>query len=86
MSFSEKLKGRIDELTQEIYSLAGEEFNINSPKQLGEILFNKLGLKNGKKTKTGYSVGEEVLTGLRDEHPVIDLILEFRHYSKLLST
>lgn len=85
-AFSEKLKGKIDTLTREIYALAGEEFNINSPKQLGEILFTKLGLKNGKKTKTGYSTSVEVLQKLASEHPIIDKILEYRHLAKLKST
>lgn len=77
---------RIDAVTQKIYELAGEPFNIASPKQLGEILFDKLGLKHGKKTKTGYSVSEDVLSSLEREHPIIPLILEYRHYAKLQST
>lgn len=76
----------VDDLTKRIYSAVGFEFNVASPKQLGEVLFEKLGLKHGKKTKTGYSVGEEVLSGLVEEHPVIPLILEWRRYNKLLST
>ncbi len=76
----------LDRLTNEIYALAGGSFNIASPKQLGEILFEKLGLKHGKKTKTGYSVSEDVLSALKHEHPIIEKILEFRHYSKLQST
>ena len=85
-AFSDKLKERIDVLTEEIYSLAEEEFNINSPKQLGEILFVKLGLKNGKKTKTGYSTNVEVLEKLIGEHPIIEKVLEYRHLAKLKST
>lgn len=85
-SFSDKLRLTIDVLTSEIYTHAGEEFNINSPKQLGEILFNKLGLKNGKKTKSGYSTSVDVLEKLRDDHPIINLILEYRHLTKLKST
>jgi len=73
-------------LTEEIYSLSESEFNIKSPKQLGEILFQKLGLKGGKKTKTGYSTNEAVLSGLVGEHPVIEKILEYREYQKILST
>jgi DNA polymerase-1 len=73
-------------LTDEIYVLSESEFNIKSPKQLGEILFQKLGLKGGKKTKTGYSTNEAVLTGLKEEHPVIEKILEYRAYQKILST
>ena len=86
----EKLKEKystiVGGLTEKIYEAVGFEFNVASPKQLGEVLFERLGLKHGKKTKTGYSVGEEVLTNLKGEHPVIGLILDFRHYSKLLST
>ena len=77
---------KIDDLTEKIYLLAGEPFNVASPKQLGEILFDKLGLKHGKKTKTGYSVSEDVLSTLENEHPIIPLILEYRHYAKLQST
>ena len=73
-------------LTDEIYALSESEFNIKSPKQLGEILFQKLGLKGGKKTKTGYSTNEAVLSGLLGEHPVIEKILEYREYQKILST
>lgn len=80
--FTAELKG----LTNEIYALAGKNFNINSPKQLGEILFVKLGLKNGKKTKTGYSTGEEVLNRLLGEHPIIELLLRYRKIAKLNST
>lgn len=77
---------KINELTGKIYELAGEEFNINSPQQLGIILFEKLGLPYGKKTKRGYATGIEVLERLRDEYEIVDLILEFRMYSKLKST
>jgi len=84
--FSKMLDERIVQLTDEIYSLAGEEFNINSPKQLGVILFEKLGLKSGKKTKTGYSTGIEVLEKLRSSHPIIELLIEYRQLSKLKST
>lgn len=84
--YGSNLKKRIDELTGEIYSLAGTEFNINSTKQLGEILFERLGLKSGKKTKTGYSTSVEVLEKLSNEHPIIPLILEYRQFAKLNST
>ena len=84
--FSKMLDERIVQLTDEIYSLANEEFNINSPKQLGVILFEKLGLKSGKKTKTGYSTGIEVLEKLRSAHPIIELLIEYRQLSKLKST
>ena len=73
-------------LTQEIYALAGSEFNIKSTQQLGVILFQTLGLKGGKKTKTGYSTNEAVLTSLKDEHEIIPKILEYREYQKILST
>ena len=84
--YGEKLCTRIDELTAEIHTMAGEEFNINSPKKLGEILFEKLGLKNGKKTKTGYSTSAEVLEKLTNAHPIIPKILEYRQLTKLNST
>jgi len=77
---------KLSDLTSMIYQLAGETFNVASPKQLGEVLFEKLGLKHGKKTKTGYSVSEDVLSNLENEHPIIPLILEYRHYAKLQST
>jgi DNA polymerase-1 len=80
--FDEKLSN----LTKEIYSLTGENFNINSPKQLGEILFEKLMLPVVKKTKTGYSTDAEVLEKLKGKHPVIEQILEYRTISKLSST
>lgn len=84
--YGEKLRTRIEELTAEIHAMAGEEFNINSTKKLGEILFEKLGLKNGKKTKTGYSTDAEVLEKLKNEHPIIPKILEYRQLTKLNST
>lgn len=84
--YSEKLQGSIDDITKEIFSLAGEEFNINSPKQLGEILFKRLGLPPIKKTKTGYSTDAEVLEQLKDKHPVVEKILEYRQLVKLKST
>lgn len=84
--YGKKLRTWIEELTAEIHVMAGEEFNINSPKKLGEILFEKLGLKNGKKTKTGYSTSAEVLEKLTNAHPIIPKILEYRQLTKLNST
>lgn len=86
IEFGENLKDGIGLLTNEIYQLAGEEFNINSPKQLGEILFEKMGLPVKKKTKSGYSTAEEVLEKLRKESPIIEKILEYRKLCKLNST
>lgn len=86
MQYGDRLKERISELTEKIYELCGGEFNINSTKQLGEVLFEKLGLKSGKKTKTGYSTSVEVLEKIKNEHPVIPLILEYRQLTKLNST
>ena len=77
---------RIGELEKSIHEKAGEEFNINSPKQLGEILFGKLKLPGGKKTKTGYSTAADVLEKLAEEHPIASEILEYRGLSKLKST
>jgi DNA polymerase-1 len=76
----------ITELTKEIYTLSGSEFNINSTKQLGVILFENLGLKTGKKTKTGYSTDEKVLNSLINEHKIIKKLLEYREIYKLRST
>ncbi len=84
--YGEALSGKITELEQEIYSEAGCEFNINSPKQLGEILFEKMGLPGGKKTKTGYSTAADVLEKLSGEYPVVKHILEYRGLAKLKST
>ncbi|MBR5137569.1 MAG: DNA polymerase I [Clostridia bacterium] len=77
---------QITELENAIYALAGEKFNINSPSQLGQMLFVTLGLKHGRKTKTGYSTDAEVLEKLVDEHPIIPLIIKYRQISKLNST
>ena len=79
-------KGRIDTLTQEIYELAGCEFNISSPKQLGEVLFFKLGLPGGKKTTKGYKTDVKVLHKLLGMHPIIEKVLEYRNVTKLYST
>ncbi len=84
--YGEHLVGRIQELEQEIYALAGEAFNILSPKQLGAILFEKLHLPYGKKTKTGYSTSAAVLEKLQDEEPIARLVLEYRQLTKLKST
>ncbi len=85
-AMGEELAGRIDGLTGEIFALAGEEFNINSTKQLGVILFDKLGLPVIKKTKTGYSTDVEVLETLAPEHEIVHKILEYRQFVKLKST
>ena len=85
-AYGEQLGGRIVELEQEIYQLAGEEFNINSPKQLGVILFEKLEMPHAKKTKTGYSTAAEVLDKLAPDYPLVAKILEYRQLAKLKST
>ena len=85
-TFLTEVKETLSELTQKIYDLAGSEFNINSTKQLGVVLFETLGLKAGKKTKTGYSTNEKVLSGLKGEHEIIELLLEYREVYKLYST
>lgn len=84
--FSEILSANICEMENRIYELAGEKFNINSPKQLGIVLFEKLGLPARKKTKTGYSTNAEVLEELANEFPIVSLILEYRTFTKLRST
>lgn len=86
--YRQELETKISELTQNIYNLAGEEFNINSPKQISDILFNedKLGLKGGKKTKTGWSTSADVLEKIKDEHEIVKKILEYRTYMKLKTT
>ncbi|MBO4815661.1 MAG: DNA polymerase I [Clostridia bacterium] len=86
IEFGKELKEKIDILTNEIYTLTGEEFNINSTKQLGEVLFEKLKLTVKKKTKTGYSTDVDVLEKIKHEHPVIEKILEYRQIQKLNST
>ena len=83
---SEELAERIGELEKRIYELCGYEFNLNSPKQLGVALFEKLGLPAKKKTKSGYSTNAEVLEELRNEHPAVSLLLEYRTLAKLKST
>jgi DNA polymerase-1 len=84
--YGEQLMVRIKELEQLIYEQAGEEFNINSPKQLGVILFEKLGIPGGKKTKTGYSTAADILEKLAPEQPIVQNILEYRQLAKLKST
>lgn len=84
--YGEKLSVSIKELEKKIYNQAGEEFNINSPKQLGVILFEKLSLPNGKKTKTGYSTAADVLEKLAGDYPIVSDILEYRQLAKLKST
>lgn len=84
--YGEKLAVRIAELEKQIYAEAGEEFNINSPKQLGVILFEKLQMPYGKKTKTGYSTAADVLEKLAPEYPIVADILEYRQLTKLKST
>ncbi len=86
MVTGEGIRTKIEEITQTIYEMAGETFNINSPSQLGPILFDKLGLPTGKKTKTGYSTNAEVLDNLKDKHEIIPLILEYRMLTKLKGT
>ena len=85
-SFGSFLTGEIDKIQQEVYDLAGENFNINSPKQLGVILFEKLGLKAGKKTKSGYSTSAEVLEKLKWDSPIVAKVLMYRQLTKLQST
>lgn len=84
--FGVNLDERIDSLTNEIYDYAGTEFKINSPKQLGEILFDKLGLPVQKKTKSGYSTNAEVLEAIAGYHPIVNAVLEYRQLTKLKST
>lgn len=85
-SFGESLTGTILKLEREIYAQSGCEFNINSPKQLGEVLFDKLMLPAGKKTKTGWSTNADVLEKLRGKHPIVQMVLDYRMLTKLKST
>lgn len=85
-TFKKEVAGEIASLTEQIHTLCGAVFNLNSTKQLGVVLFETLGLPSGKKTKTGYSTDEQVLEGLRNAHPVISLLLQYREYHKLYST
>ena len=84
--YGEALVGRIEELEKKIHEAAGEVFNINSPKQLGVILFEKMGMKGGKKTKTGYSTSADILEKLAGDQPIVRDILEYRQLTKLKST
>ncbi len=86
LKLQKSLRSDLECLTEEIYALTGSQFNIKSTQQLGNILFQKLGLKGAKMTKTGYSTNESVLQALRDEHPVISKLLAYREYQKMLST
>jgi len=86
IALQKTLTDDLNTLTTEIYALAGTEFNIKSTQQLGVVLFQSIGLKGGKKTKTGYSTNEAVLTSLVNEHEIIPKILEYREYQKILST
>lgn len=85
-TFKTEVADEIAALTEQIHGACGTVFNLNSPKQLGVILFETLNLPHGKKTKTGYSTDEQVLEGLRDEHPMIPMLLQYREYHKLYST
>ena len=84
--FGESLSARIAGQEAAVYQMAGGPFNLNSPKQLGEVLFERLGLPHGKKTKTGWSTNADVLEKLRFQHPIVDAVLEYRQYAKLKST
>lgn len=84
--FSKQLEGTIEETTRAIYDLAGQEFTIGSPKQLGEVLFDKLGLPGAVKTKTGYATGAEVLQELAPAYPIVEAVLNWRELTKLKST
>lgn len=85
-AYGDQLGIRLVELEKEIYEMAGEEFNINSPKQLGVLLFDKLGMPHAKKTKTGYSTAADVLDKLAPDYPIVAKILEYRQLAKLKST
>lgn len=85
-ALSSRFAAKIDTLQQQIYHLAEGEFNINSPKQLGEVLFDRLGLPHGKKTKTGWSTAVGVLSALADQHEIVSLVLEYRSLAKLKGT
>ena len=86
LSYGKVLREKIDGLQKEIYQMAGETFNLNSPQQLGIILFEKMGIPGGKKTKTGYSTAVDVLEKLQEDYPFVGKILEYRTYAKLNST
>ncbi len=84
--YQKQLEESINTITEEIYTLAGEEFNLNSPKQLGVVLFEHLGIPGGKKTKTGYSTAADVLEKLKTDYPIVEKILYYRQLAKLKST
>ncbi|NLP47315.1 MAG: DNA polymerase I [Clostridiales bacterium] len=86
IKYGETIQERINAIEGQVYEYTGYEFNLNSPKQLSQALFEKLGLRPGKKTKSGYSTGAQVLESLVGDHPVIDLVLEYRMLAKLKST
>lgn len=86
VQFGTSLTAEIDALSASIYEMAGETFNLNSPFQLGEILFEKLGLEAGKKTKRGYSTSADILERIKDKHPIVPAVLEYRTLAKLKST
>ena len=86
LEFGEALGKLADELTEKIYAEAGEEFNINSPKQLAEVLYDRLGLSNGQKGKAARSTDAQTLEEMRYQSPIIDDILEYRHVTKLRGT
>ena len=79
-------EAKLEIITKEIYNMAGCVFNISSPKQLGEVIYGKLGIAVGKKTQKGYKTDADTLKKLIDRHPIINLILEYRNFSKILST
>lgn len=85
-AYGQELDTQLTARAEEIYELAGGQFNINSPMQLGNVLFEKLGLPHGKKTQRGYSTNADVLESLRDKHPIIDCILDYRKLAKLKNT
>ena len=85
-TYGQELESQLTARAEEIYELAGGQFNINSPMQLGNVLFEKLGLPHGKKTQRGYSTNADVLESLRDKHPIIDCILDYRKLAKLKNT
>ena len=85
-TFGKKLKNMLASIEDEIYDIAGERFNINSPQQLGVVLFEKMGLPAGKKTSKGYSTGAEILEKLAPDYPIVEKVLEYRTYAKLNST
>ena len=85
-AYGDQLTGKIASLEEEIYALAGRSFNINSPKQLGEVLFEDMKLPGAKKTKTGYSTSADVLEKLKPDYPIVEKVLDYRTYTKLKST